>query len=123
MNPAPEIQPQEFEEIRVLARRTSGLDLQPGKQELVSARLRRLVRGGGFRSFREYYHSVVADATGKALAAMIDALTTNHTSFLRESDHFEFLKSEVFRQWSGRRQIEIWSAGCATGAEVWTLAF
>ena len=63
-----------------------------GKEELVSARLRKLVRGGGFRSFQEYYRHIVQDRTGKSLAAMIDALATNHTSFLREPDHFEFLR-------------------------------
>jgi chemotaxis protein methyltransferase CheR len=119
----PELRPQEFDQIRLLAQRTSGIDLQPGKEELVSARLRRLVRAGGFRSYREYYEAVVADRTGKSLARMIDALTTNHTSFLREPDHFDFLRLHVFPQWSGRRHIEIWSAGCATGEEAWTLAF
>jgi chemotaxis protein methyltransferase CheR len=118
-----ELRPQEFDQIRLLARRIAGIDLQPGKEELVSARLRRLVQEGGFRSYHEYYEAVVADRTGRSLTSMIDALTTNHTSFFREPDHFEFLRRHVFPQWSGRRQIEIWSAGCATGEEAWTLAF
>ena len=118
-----ELQPQEFEQIRILARRASGLDLQPGKEELVSARLRRLVRAGGHRSFREYYDAVVADSTGSALAGMIDALTTNHTSFLREPDHFDFLRRHVLAKWPHGRAIEIWSAGCATGEEPWTIVF
>jgi chemotaxis protein methyltransferase CheR len=112
----------EFAQIRELAHRTFGLDLKAGKEELVSARLRRLVRNGGFRSFQEYYQHVLQDGTGSALAAMIDALATNHTSFLREPDHFDFLRERVLPTLAGRESIDIWSAACSTGEEVWTLA-
>jgi chemotaxis protein methyltransferase CheR len=112
----------EFEEIRQLAHRTFGLDLKSGKEELVSARLRRLVGNGNFHSFRDYCHHVIADRTGKSLAAMIDALATNHTSFLREADHFEFLREHIIPSLAGREEIEFWSAACSSGEEVWTLA-
>ncbi len=114
---------QEFEQIRHLAHRTFGLDLKAGKEELVSARLRRLVRSGGFRSFQEYYRHVLGDSTGAALAGMIDALATNHTAFLREPEHFEFLRQRVVPTLAHRESVEIWSAACSTGEEVWTLAF
>src|SRR5215472_11224416 len=74
----PVLRRQEFDQIRLLVRGASGIDLQPGKEELVSARLRRLVRAGCFRSYGEYYAAVIADRTGTSLAGMIDALTTNH---------------------------------------------
>jgi chemotaxis protein methyltransferase CheR len=111
----------EFEQIRELARRTFGLDLRPGKQELVSARLQRLVRTGGFRSYHEYYRHVLTDGSGEALIALIDALATNHTSFLREADHFEFLRKSVLPNLARRASVDIWSAACSTGEEVWTL--
>jgi chemotaxis protein methyltransferase CheR len=114
--------PAEFEQIRELAYRTFGLDLKQGKEELVSARLRKLARAGGHRSFQDYYRSIVADRTGESLLAMIDALATNHTSFLREPDHFDFLKQEVLPKLLSRDTIEIWTAACSTGEEVWTLA-
>jgi chemotaxis protein methyltransferase CheR len=114
--------PQEFEQIRQLAYRTFGLDLKTGKEELVSARLRKLVRGGGYHSFQDYYKGVLQDRTGVALLAMIDALATNHTSFLREPDHFQFLCDQVLPALGTRDPIEIWSAACSTGEEVWTLA-
>ncbi|SPE26566.1 Chemotaxis protein methyltransferase 2 [Candidatus Sulfopaludibacter sp. SbA6] len=114
--------PQEFEQIRQLAYRTFGLDLKPGKEELVSARLRRLVGSGRFRSFQEYYRHVLADSTGEALARMIDALATNHTAFLREPEHFEFLRQQVLPTLSARDPLEVWCAACSTGEEVWTLA-
>jgi len=113
--------PEEFEKIRRLAYSTFGLDLKSGKEELVSARLRRLVVNGGHRCFDEYYNSIVADKTGGGLAAMIDALATNHTAFLREPDHFAFLRDKVLPQLRNR-QVEVWSAACSTGEEAWTLA-
>jgi len=114
--------PGEFAKIRELAYRTFGLDLRSGKEELVSARLGRLVREGGFRGFDDYYRYVLGDHTGEALAALIDALATNHTSFLREPDHFDFLRKQVLPALAGRERIDIWSAACSTGEEVWTLA-
>jgi chemotaxis protein methyltransferase CheR len=118
----PTLESRDFEQIRQLARDTFGLDLKPGKEELVSARLRRLVRKGGFRSFQEYYGHVLTDRTGVALAAMIDALATNHTSFLREPDHFTFLREEVLPTLGTRKPVEVWCAACSTGEEVWSLA-
>ena len=114
--------PQEFEQIRQLAYRTFGLDLKPGKEDVVSARLRKLVRAGGFRSFQEYHRSVLQDVTGQSLLTMIDALATNHTSFLREPDHFRFLCDHIVPELGARDTFEVWSAACSTGEEVWTLA-
>ena len=116
------LSPHEFEQIRKLAYQTFGLDLKSGKEELVSARLRKLVRKGGFHSFQDYYRHIVEDRTGEALAGMIDALATNHTAFLREPDHFRFFRSEILPQLTGREPLEIWCAACSTGEEVWTLA-
>ncbi len=116
------LSPREFEEIRKLAYRTFGLDLKSGKEELVSARLRKLVRNGGFRSFQDYYQHIVEDRTGVALASMIDALATNHTAFLREPDHFRFLREQIVPHLAKREMVEVWSAACSTGEEVWTLA-
>ena len=111
----------EFEEIRELAHRAFGLDLKRGKEDLVSARLQRLVRSGGFRSYREYYRHVRSDSTGESLMALIDALATNHTAFLREPDHYKFLRERLVPELGRRQAFEIWSAACSTGEEVWTL--
>jgi chemotaxis protein methyltransferase CheR len=113
--------PKEFEEIRDLARRSFGIDLRPGKEEMVSARLGRLLNAGGFRSFHDYAKHVSTDSTGKSLAALIDALATNHTSFLREREHFDFFQKRVVPELSKRGSPEIWCAASATGEEVWTL--
>ena len=59
------------------------------------ARLSRYVRSGGFRNFGQYLGSIQSDASGDKLTELIDAMTTNHTSFLREPEHFRFLVKTV----------------------------
>lgn len=111
----------EFEQLRELARREFGLDLKEGKQALVAARLGKKLRELGFRTFREYHAHVVGDASGEALIGLIDALTTNYTSFLREPEHFDFLRRTIFTS-GACGQIRIWSAACATGEEPYSIA-
>lgn len=113
----------EFEQIRRLAKQKFGLDLRQGKESLVAARLGKKIRQSSFRSFEQYYRHVVHDETGEALAAMIDALTTNYTSFLREPAHFEFLSKTILPELRSRDRIEIWCAACATGEEPYSIAF
>jgi chemotaxis protein methyltransferase CheR len=113
----------EFDQIRRLAKQKFGLDLREGKESLVAARLGRNIRESGFRSFEEYYRYVVEEETGEALAAMIDALTTNYTSFLREPKHFEFLRTTILPWLLGRERMDIWCAACATGEEPYSIAF
>jgi chemotaxis protein methyltransferase CheR len=112
----------EFAKIRRLAYDTFGLDLRAGKETLVSARLGKHIRKSGCRSFDEYYQHVVEDSTGEALIQLIDALTTNHTSFFREPAHFDFLRKTFLPEWTKRGSIDIWSAACSTGEEPYSIA-
>src|SRR5208283_3902379 len=105
-----------------LAYDTFGLDLRAGKETLVSARLGKQIRQSGCRSFDEYYQHVVADSTGESLINLIDALTTNHTSFFREPPHFEFLRKTFLSERRNRGSIDIWSAACSTGEEPYSIA-
>ena len=112
----------EFAKIRQLAYDTFGLDLRAGKETLVSARLGKQIRKSGCRSFDEYYQHVVADSTGESLINLIDALTTNHTSFFREPAHFDFMRKTFLPEWKDRGTIGIWSAACSTGEEPYSIA-
>ncbi len=112
----------EFEKIRRLAYDTFGLDLRTGKETLVSTRLGKHMRQSGCRSFDEYYQFVVGDSTGKSLINLIDALTTNHTSFFREPAHFDFMRKVLLPEWKNRGKIDIWSAACSSGEEPYTIA-
>jgi chemotaxis protein methyltransferase CheR len=112
----------EFATVAKLAREEFGLELGKGKEQLVASRLGKLMRRLAFTAFHDYYRYVVADRTGEALVEMIDALTTNHTSFFREPQHFDFLTRRVFVEWSGRGPMRIWSAASSTGEEPYTIA-
>jgi chemotaxis protein methyltransferase CheR len=111
----------EFDQISKLAFRTCGIDLRNGKHELVQARIGKKIRQGRFGSFREYYRHVETDYTGEELMGLLDALTTNFTSFLREPTHFDLLRKTILPGISG--PIRIWSAACSTGEEPFTIAF
>lgn len=115
------LSPRELEQITELAYQTCGIDLKNGKQELIQARLGKKIRQGKFGSFEQYYRHVVEDRTGEELIALLDALTTNFTSFLREPAHFDFLRKSVVPDLKG--SIRIWSAACSSGEEAFTIAF
>ena len=114
----------DYEQIRTLAYDYCGIDLRTGKEELVKARLGKKLRQLGLSSYSEYCDFVKHDQTGEALVSMIDALTTNHTNFFREPQHFAFLR-QLLRK--NREQhgpaFKVWSAACATGEEPYSIAF
>jgi chemotaxis protein methyltransferase CheR len=112
----------EFRLISQLAHERFGLELKGGKEALVAARLGKFLRKGGFKTFDEYYHHVRADKTGDALTGLIDSLTTNHTSFLREKTHFEFLARAVLEELRNVGMMEIWCAASSSGEEPYTIA-
>src|SRR5690348_4646315 len=73
----------------------SGITLHQGKRQLVTARLQKRVREGGFRTFAAYLSHVRGDASGVAMTRFLDSIATNHTHFFREAKHFEFLADRV----------------------------
>ncbi len=116
---------QEFEQIRNLVRRHTGIALAESKRELVYSRLTRRLRQLRLRSFHDYI-LLLDDADTPELEEFTNAITTNLTSFFREQHHFEFLTHTVFPELEKRnaasRRLRIWSAGCSTGEEPYSLA-
>jgi len=112
----------EFRQFSDLAYQRFGLDLKRSKEALVAARLGKKLRQLGFQTFAEYHRHVLADATGEALIELIDALTTNHTSFLRERAHFEFLARAANDEFRSVSTLRIWSAACSSGEEPYSIA-
>jgi chemotaxis protein methyltransferase CheR len=112
----------EFRQISDLAYQRFGLDLKKGKEALVAARLGKKLRKLGFATFAEYHRHVLADSTGDALVELIDALTTNHTSFLRERAHFEFLARAANEEFRDVSMLRVWSAACSSGEEPYSIA-
>ncbi|ACO32209.1 MULTISPECIES: protein-glutamate O-methyltransferase CheR [Acidobacterium] len=121
---APPIQltAKEFATICSLAKEEFGLELGQGKEQLVAARLGKVARRHGFRDFPTYYKYLKADQSGQALVELIDALTTNHTSFFREPAHFDFMVREILPAAKRSGALSIWSAACSTGEEPYSIA-
>jgi chemotaxis protein methyltransferase CheR len=119
---SPDLGAPEFEKFRRLAHEKFGLNLTVAKHELVAARLGKKLRELKIPSYAAYYDLVMADRSGESLIALIDALSTNHTSFLREASHFDFVLTRVLPDLCKRASIDIWSAPCSTGEEPYSIA-
>jgi chemotaxis protein methyltransferase CheR len=112
----------EFARIRQLAFDTCGMDFADSKKDMIASRLDRTLRRLSLSSYEDYYLHVRDDRSGSALREFIDALATNHTNFLREADHFAFLREKFGRASFRGRPIRIWSAACSTGEEPYSIA-
>lgn len=123
-----ELSSRDFRRFRALIYEKCGISLHEGKKELVCARLGKRLRETGFTDFRSYYKYVTAEDGSDELVRMLDAISTNKTSFFREGKHFDFLKQEVFPGYevgnngSGWPRLRFWSAACSTGEEPYSLA-
>jgi len=115
--------PRTFDRIRQLVYEAAGIELKNGKEQMVSARLSRKLRENRCSTYEEYLRTVESDRTGAQLVSLIDALTTNFTSFMRETAHFDFLRETILPKLMNRRQIDFWCAAAATGEEPYSLLF
>lgn len=111
-----------FNKFRQLIYEKSGITLSQGKEALVTARVAKRMRKLSMEDYRAYLQYVMDDASGKELVHLIDAISTNVTSFYREAEHFEFL-SNALTEWyaKGQRKFRIWSAASSTGEEPYTI--
>lgn len=118
----------DFRKISKLVYEHCGINLHVGKKELIRARLAKRLRHGNFKSFSDYLKHVLDEKTGKEFSMLIDSLSTNLTSFFREGQHFEFLRSRfipsLLEQKAKSRDFRIraWSAGCSSGEEPYSIA-
>ncbi|MCB2182824.1 MAG: protein-glutamate O-methyltransferase CheR [Desulfobulbaceae bacterium] len=115
----------DFKKFSALIFNKTGIHLKPEKKQLLNARLGKRLRACHLSSFSKYYDYVIHDASGNELIQLINSVSTNFTSFFRENAHFDFLKSAVLPQYSGKgnsSSLKIWSAACSSGEEPYTLA-
>lgn len=118
-----ELSEKQFRKISQLTYDMCGIKLGTGKEGLVKSRLSKRLRALGMCSFDDYLEHLSKDASGKELITLIDSLTTNKTSFFREEQHFEFLRSQILPAFrSDGRKMRIWSAGCSSGEEPYSIA-
>ena len=112
----------QFNAISSLVKSLAGINLTEAKKELVRARLTKRLRKLGLATFDDYVEYLQNDTTGAELVAMLDVLSTNTTYFFREAKHFEWLRQEVLPRLAARRRVRIWSAGCSSGEEPYSIA-
>lgn len=116
------LQKEEFQRFKELLYGGFGIDLRHGKAELVSARLGKKIRELGFRTYSQYFDYVTAHRESTALRDMVDLLTTNHTAFFREPDHFKLFRKLLSQQKLARQQMKVWCAASSTGEEPYSIA-
>lgn len=115
------LSPAAFEAIREVLYSSSGITLSPAKHGLVQARLAKRLRELGLDSFDAYVARLGNDPS--EVPRMVDAMTTNKTSFFREAAHFEFLLERTLPVWRRtEHRVRVWSAGCSSGEEPYSLA-
>lgn len=106
----------------------AGIVIGDHKRELVYSRLARRLRRLGLSDFETYLARFDGPAGAEERDHLINALTTNHTHFFRESHHFDHVRDVAVKHWqeraakTGDRKIRIWSAGCSSGEEPYSLA-
>lgn len=113
----------EFQFLRDFVARHCGIAMGEHKRQLLQGRLQRRLRALGLGSFEEYCRLLREDP-GSELDEFASAVSTNVTAFFRESHHFEFLSGQL-RDWLAQRpggRIRLWSAGCSSGEEPYSLA-
>lgn len=122
--PSAELGMPEFRAIAAIMQREARIHLAEAKLTLVHSRLSRRLREHGLSAFRDYVALVNRDAAERAM--MVTALTTNHTHFFREDHHFDHLRRLVVPALRTRadagQPVRIWSAGCSSGEEVYSIA-
>jgi chemotaxis protein methyltransferase CheR len=107
-----------------MAKELAGISLSEHKRDMVYSRMARRVRKLGLDSIREYCELVESDPKGEESGHFVNSITTNLTSFFRESHHFEHMAqvlTELVKH-RGQKRVRIWSAGCSAGMEAYTMA-
>src|SRR5262245_17596284 len=118
----------DFRSLVALARERTGISLSDSKRNLIYSRLSRRLRALGMTSFRAYREYLASPEGEREIESFINSISTNLTKFFRESHHFDHLRERValpFAQAAAGKtsqRLRIWSAGCSTGEEPYSIA-
>ncbi|EFL50452.1 MCP methyltransferase, CheR-type [Solidesulfovibrio fructosivorans JJ]] len=117
----------EFRKLSEFIHTEVGIKLPPSKKVMVEARLQKRLRTLGMAGYHDYYEFLFSpQGLDEELVHLIDVITTNTTEFFREPRHFEVLTQDVLPTWRAAygpsRPFRLWSAGCSTGEEPYTLS-
>lgn len=116
---------EEFKRIASYMKERYGIDLGK-KKVIVNGRLENYVKKRGWRNYHEYMDAVERDQNGEEERMLVNFLTTNHTYFMREFEHFDFFKSTVLPKLktkeSAKKDLRIWCGAASTGEEPYMIA-
>lgn len=116
----------DFNFLRHLSNERTGIVVTDDKFDMFYSRLSRRVRNLGLKSFSEYCDLLKREKADNEVLELINAITTNLTAFFRENHHFEYLSATVIPDLLNRNaatcKISIWSAGCSTGEEPYSIS-
>jgi chemotaxis protein methyltransferase CheR len=111
-----------YRHLAELVQAQTGIQLGPQKMNLVRARIAKRMRRLHISDLETYCRHLADDTTSEEMTNLLDAVSTNVTYFFREADHFDVFARHV-NEWvaQGRRRLRVWSAGCSSGEEPYTL--
>lgn len=115
----------EFVQMSGYIKANYGIYLKEEKRTLLTGRLQKVMAQAGFDNFTDYFNYIVSDKTGDAVITLVDQITTNHTFFMREADHFYYFRDTVLPYLSNTvkdHDLRIWCAASSSGEEPYTLA-
>lgn len=124
-----QLSPEEFEQFRDLIFRLSGIHVAENKLALLSNRIRRRVKATSVEDYRAYLQLLRSPSGRGEVNELLNAVTTNETSFFRTEKHFDWLRTEFVDEMRERartgqhaRSLRIWSAACSSGEEPYSIA-
>jgi len=116
----------EFVAIRDLVYNRFGITLSDQKKSLVVSSLQKILRERG-QNFKQYYDALIADKTGRLISELANQITTNHTFFFREVEHFDFFTKTILPEMTQKHSamnnndLRIWCAAASSGEEPYTI--
>lgn len=125
----PEMTNEEFLLFRGIIYNESGMYFKDAKREFIESRIRKRLKANNIRSVYQYYKYITGNCEGKKeMLTLLNALIIGETSFFRNRPQFDLFREKVVpeiieeRKKTNSRSIKIWSAGCSTGQETYTIA-
>lgn len=117
----------EFNKLSEFITTNYGIKMPPAKRVMLQSRLHKRLRELNITSYKEYSEYVFSKKGTEEIINMIDVVSTNKTDFYREPNHFVFLQETILPEYINRHEkgskMKVWSAGCSSGEEVYTLSF
>lgn len=120
-----ELKPNEFDRLVRYIKDKVGIHINNEKKVFLESRLTMFLQSKAYKSYDEYLDALSHDKIGEMHCEFVERITINHTFFMREKDHFDFIKQKMLPELKARvtnKEIRGWSAGCSSGEEPYTLA-